>query len=78
MTCDVVSSVYSDSHDPIKVGDMIFVDDRQARVDGVFMPGSKEAEGCCCEDTGTLAVTFDDGIPVLLPFGNEHRIVKRH
>ena len=72
----IVRAVYSDSREPVKVGDRLFVDDLPGRVTGVFMPGTKEAEDCYCEDTGALAILFNDGTAVLLPFGNRHKITK--
>ena len=70
----VVGTVYTDSGDPIHVGDKVLIDLQPGKVTGVFLPGTEEAAGCYCEDTGALAVLFDDGVPVLLPFGNRHTV----
>ena len=76
MKDQVVGPNYADTGLPLKIGDAVLVDNHRAKVEGVFFPGTQEAADCHCEDTGALAVRFDDGIPVLLPFGNRHAIAK--
>jgi hypothetical protein len=72
----VVSSRYPNSAEPIRLGDRVSIDGHFATVTGVYLPGSPEAEGCNCEETGTLAVLFDDGVPVLIPFGNHTEVIR--
>lgn len=72
----VVGAVYTDSGEPVYAGDNVLIDLHPGRVVSVFLPGTDEAAGCYCEDTGALAVLFDDGRPVLLPFGNRHTVTK--
>ena len=73
----VVSPIYRDSGESIRVGDQILIDDNPATVEGVFLPRTQAAEDCYCEDTGALSVLYDDGVPVLIPFGNYHTVSKR-
>ena len=54
----------------MRVGDRVLIDGHPGTVTGVYLPGTPEAEGCYCEDTGALAVTNDTGVPVLIPFGH--------
>jgi len=72
----VVGTVYTDSGELVHVEDRVLIDLHPGRITGVFLPGTEEAAGCYCEDTGALAVLFDDGVPVLLPFGNRNTVTK--
>lgn len=72
----VVGTVYTDSGEPIQVGDQVQIDLHPGKVTGIFLPGTQEAAGCYCEDTGALSVLFDDGVSVLLPFGNPHTVTR--
>jgi hypothetical protein len=70
-----VGTNYTDTGNLICVGDKVLIDLHPGKVTGIFLPGTKEAADCYCEDTGALAVLFDDGVPVLLPFGNRQTVV---
>jgi hypothetical protein len=72
----IVGTVYTDSGEPIHIGDRVLVDLLPGRVTGIFLPGTDEAFGCCCEDTGALAILFDDGTSVLFPFGCRQTVTK--
>ena len=67
---------YGSSDIPVRVGDRVSIDLHLGTVCGVYSPGSQEAADCYCEDTGAISLTFDDGVPVVIPFGNRHEIVK--
>jgi hypothetical protein len=73
----MIGLIYSNSEETIRVDDLVLVDGRPGKVEGVFPKGSKASEDCGCEDTGALAIKFDDGSPVLMPFGNPVRITKQ-
>lgn len=77
MPDDLLSCEYTDSREPVKKGDLVFVDERGGRVDAVCLPGSQLARDYSCERTGGLLIQFEDGILALLPFGYFHRITKR-
>jgi hypothetical protein len=69
-----VGTLYTDTGNLISVGDKVLIDLPPGKVTGIFLRGTKEAAGCYCEDTGALAVLFDDGVDVLFPFGNSHAV----
>lgn len=77
MCDDLLGCEYTDSREPVKKGDSVFVDGRGGRVDAVCLPESQLARHYSCERTGGLLIQFDDEILALLPFGHFHRITKR-
>lgn len=77
MPDDLLGCEYNDSREPVKKGDLVFVDDRGGRVDAVCLPESQLSRDYSCAPTGGLLIQFDDGILALLPFGHFHRITKR-
>jgi hypothetical protein len=74
---DRISEKYNDSKEPIKEGDLVLVDGRPGRVEGVFMANTQLADDYSCEDTGGVLILCDDGILELHPFGNYGPVIKR-
>jgi len=68
---------YTESHELVKKGDLVRVDDLGGLVEEVCLPGSQLASDYSCKGTGGLLIRFDDGILALLPFGHYHRITRR-
>ena len=77
MQDDVVSAWYAGSHNPVRPGDSVTLDDHPGRIEQVCMPGTEAAEHLDCEEAGALVIRFEDGVVAVIPFGHYHQLVKR-
>lgn len=81
MTSEVYSETYADSGEPVRVGDLVWLDGHAARILEVCLPASSVAAAYGCAPTGGIVVLFEggqhDGVKVLERFGLYGHLRKR-
>ncbi|MBX9655313.1 hypothetical protein K2Y11_17000 [bacterium] len=73
----MISPNYSDSGNPIAVGDKVLIDDlHSGTVVEIFAPGTEDAKAYSCFETGGLLLKLDRYGLALERFGNSSDVTK--